>query len=191
MTQRQKHRPRQRQQPIRQKSIQTIPRQRSKRPAGQKGNSRGIFRGASRITKNRVHMSTALTIIDETVPPLRQSTFEQMGCPYSYGLIFIDGVVYPDSDPSMRGTELHAILAHYILHCARKRVPADFARIDELASSCGDESAMILTTCRDNLTVDWDNVFGVEMSMGLDEDFQPTNSVNHQGEVLPPNPIWN
>jgi hypothetical protein len=129
--------------------------------------------------------------IELAIPPLRQSTYEQMACPHSYGLIFIDGVTYPDSDPSMRGTELHQILAHYIEHCAKKRVPADFLHIDELAESCGDESAMILTTCRDNLTVDWQNLFGVELSMGLDEEFHPTDSVNHKGEKLRLDPRWN
>lgn len=107
-------------------------------------------------------------------PPLRQSTYETMACPHSYKLIHIDGLKTPDSVASTRGTEVHDVLAHYVEHCAKRRVPADFMHLDMLRDSVGEEAAEILEVCRDSFTVDWENFFAAEATLALDDQFQPT-----------------
>ena len=123
-------------------------------------------------------------------PPLRQSARETMACPHAYGLVYIEGMKTPDTLASARGTSIHEALAEYVVHCAQKRVPADFLYLDSLTTSSTEEVGTILESCRDNMTVDWQNLFGAEISMGLDRDFQPTWPVDHYGNILPPDPIW-
>lgn len=125
-----------------------------------------------------------------TIPPLRQSAHHTMACPYSYGLVYVDGMRSPDTAASVRGTEIHAVLAQYVAHCAKRQIPADLAYLDSIMQSCGDEASQILEVCRDSMTVDWANLFGVEMGMGLDEDFRPTVSVEHDGTIVPLDAVW-
>jgi hypothetical protein len=124
------------------------------------------------------------------IPPLRQSARETMACPHSYGLVYIEGLKPPNTKASSRGSDIHAVLASYVTHCASKRVPADYAYMDSLTSSSTEEVAGILESCRENIVVDWNNLFGSEISMGLDIDFQPTYSVNHDDKPVGVSPIW-
>lgn len=130
-------------------------------------------------------MTTAIS-----VPALRQSIVETMSCPHSYGLVQIEGMKPPNTQASTRGTEIHAVLAKYAEHCARHRCPADFAYLDSLLYNVGDESAQILETCRENIAIDWQNFFGAEISMGLDEEFRPTWSYDHSGNCVPMAGVW-
>lgn len=98
-----------------------------------------------------------------------------MGCPHSYGLVFIQGLKPPDSLASTRGTEVHSILANYVTHCARHRVPADYAYLDALCNSVGQEAAEILETCRESFTVDWQNFYDAEVTFYLTADFAPAD----------------
>ena len=124
------------------------------------------------------------------VPALRQSIYESMGCESGYRLVHIDGVRFPDTEPGDRGTDVHAIHAAYAEHCARKRVPADFVYLDSLCKAAGEEVAQIMETSRDSLSIDWANFFGAEISFGLDEDFHPTFSYDHDGARVFMNPVW-
>lgn len=124
------------------------------------------------------------------VPPLRQSSYSTMGCPHSYGLTVIEGLKPPNTTASARGTDIHSVLSNYVIHCAQKRVPADFAFLDSLCDSVTDEVKGILESCRENITVDWQNLFGSEISMGLDKDFQPTYSMDHDNKPVPIDQIW-
>ena len=124
------------------------------------------------------------------IPALRQSARETMGCPHSYGLVYIEGLKTPNTTASARGTSIHDVLAHYFTHCAGRRIPADFAYLDSLADSVTEEVAHILESCRENLTVDWQNLFGTEISMGLDKDFQPTWSMDHENKPVTIDPLW-
>ena len=124
------------------------------------------------------------------IPALRQSIVEQMACETSYKLVHIDGLRTPNTTQSDRGTDIHEVLAQYVVHCASKRVPADFAFLDSLTDSATDEVKSILESCRENITVDWQNLFGSEISMGLDKDFQPTWSMNHDNKPVHFDPIW-
>jgi PD-(D/E)XK nuclease superfamily len=123
-------------------------------------------------------------------PPLTQTLATQMSCEHLYKLVQIDGLKTPNTGPSYRGTDIHAVLAPYALHCAQKRVPADFMYLDSLCSSLGDEAAQILESCRDNITIDWQNLFAVEVLCGLDRDFQPTNAIDHGGNPVRINEVW-
>ncbi len=131
-------------------------------------------------------MSTALT----TIPPYRQSLAAKMGCEHCYKLTEIDGVKYPDTPESERGSDVHAVLAPYARHCALKKVPADFAYLESLCKAIGEEAFEILETCRDNLTIDWENFFGAEIPWGLDSRFRPTWSFDHDGKRLEIDPVW-
>lgn len=124
------------------------------------------------------------------IPALRQSLHEQMACESGYKLVHIDGIRTPNTTASDRGTDIHSVLSNYVVHCAQKRVPADFAFLDSLTDSMTDEVKGILESCRENITVDWQNLFGSEISMGLDKDFQPTYSYDHDGGIMPIHEIW-
>jgi hypothetical protein len=113
-----------------------------------------------------------------------------MACEHGYKLVQIDGLKTPNTQASDRGTDIHAVLAPYAMHCAQKRVPADFLFLDSLITSLGEEAATILESCRDNLTIDWQNLFAVEILCGLDRDFQPTYAIDHDGRQQPINPVW-
>lgn len=123
-----------------------------------------------------------------TIPAYRQSL--PMGCEECYRLTQIEGVKFPDTPEGERGTDIHAILSPYARHCAAKKVPADFAFLDSLCSAIGDEAFTILENCRDTLTIDWQNFFGSEIYFGLDENFRPTWSYDHDGKRVEIDPIW-
>lgn len=131
----------------------------------------------------------------EQIPPLSQTKREQMSCEYGYAientdLVQIGGLQTPDTPASARGQDVHAVIAPYALHCAQKRVPADFMFLDSLTSALGEEAATILEVCRDNITIDWQNLFAVEILWGLDSNFEPTYAIDHDGKAWPINPIW-
>ena len=126
----------------------------------------------------------------QSIPPLSQTLANSMSCEYGYKLVQIDGLKTPNTQASDRGTDIHAVLAPYAMHCAQKHVPADFLFLDSLTSSLGEEAATILESCRDNITIDWQNLFAVEILCGLDRDFQPTYAVDHDGRQQPINPVW-
>ena len=128
--------------------------------------------------------------MNQQIPPLSQSRYEQMGCEYGYSLVHIQGMKPPNTEASDRGTDCHEILANYFAHCAKSRTPANFAYLDSLVNSATDEVAGIIEMCRDNIAVDWQNLFAVEISMGLDRDFQATYSVDHDLKPVPVSPVW-
>lgn len=106
----------------------------------------------------------------QVIPPLSQSRYEQMACPEQYALVQIDGVKTPPSNPSNRGTEVHGVLAPYQLYCGKHEVNSDWGEFDRLTEATGSEAADILNGMRDNYTVDWEHLLGVEHWLGLKED---------------------
>jgi hypothetical protein len=125
-----------------------------------------------------------------TVPAFRQSIHDRMSCETGYKLVEIDGIKPPSTSQSYRGTDCHEILAPYARHCAQKRIKADFMFLDSLLDSATEEVVSIMETCKDNIEIDWENFFAAEISMGLDVDFQPTYSYDHDGNILPVDVIW-
>ncbi len=126
----------------------------------------------------------------QNVPAFRQSISSSMGCENCYRLTQIDGVKFPSGPEADRGVDIHAILAPYARHCAQHHVPADFAYLDSLCDAVGDEAFTILENCRDNLTIDWQNFFEAEIHFGMDEDFRPTFSYDHDGKKVEVDPVW-
>ncbi len=124
------------------------------------------------------------------VPTLRQSVHSQMACESGYKLVHIDGVRFPDTEPGNRGTDVHAIRAAYAEYCAKKRIPADFTFLESLASSATDEVASIIENNGQSWTIDWQNFAGAEVHWGLDRNFRPTWSYDHDGKRVEINPIW-
>ena len=128
--------------------------------------------------------------MSQEIPATRQSLVETMACESGYKLIYIDGLKTPNTTQSDRGTDIHEVLAQYVSHCASRRVQADFMYLDSLLGSATEEVSTILESCRDNITVDWQNLFGAEISMGLDKDFQATYSLDHDGAMVPVDAVW-
>lgn len=122
---------------------------------------------------------------------LTQTTYESMACPHDYGLVHIEGQKPPDTLPSVRGRDIHEIMAAYSEHCAARRVSMDLNYFDGLLMDTGEDAAAIMQNAGESIKVDYQNFFAAEVSMGLTEDFKPTYSISHDGEILPPNPIWN
>lgn len=125
-----------------------------------------------------------------TIPPLRQSVQAQMSCESGYSFVHIQGLRTPNTQQSARGTDCHEIKAKYAEWCASKRIPCDYAYLDSLLYSAGEETAQIMESCRDNITIDWANFFAAEISFGLDKDFQPTFSYDHDEKMVPIDPRW-
>jgi PD-(D/E)XK nuclease superfamily len=122
---------------------------------------------------------------------LTQTTYECMSCPYQYGLVHIEGQKPPDTLPSVRGRDIHQIMAAYSEHCSARRVPMDLSYFDGLLMDTGEDAAAIMHNAGESIKVDWQNFFAAEVSMGLDEDFKPTYSIDHDGNVLPfRNDLW-
>jgi len=121
--------------------------------------------------------STALVQITKSqIPPLRQSTQETMGCPRFYAEVFIKGRKVPGGLDAARGTEIHRTMAAYLSHCARKGVGMDLDSFDQFSHGAGSQAARILSGLRDGFVVDHEHLFATEISMALDENFQPTDA---------------
>jgi len=114
-------------------------------------------------------MSTALV----QLPALRQSAVETAACPRAYVEIYINGRQQPDSIPSERGTEIHRVMSQYVDHCTKLKVPSDWVHFNKLAAAAGPVAGPILDGIRDTYEVDWERVFGTEVPLGLDEEFNP------------------
>jgi hypothetical protein len=105
------------------------------------------------------------------IPALRQSLCETASCPHSYGYQVIEGHKMPSGLQSARGTEIHHVMSEYIRHCAKKKVPADWAKFDELAYGAGSEAAGILNGLRDNYIVDFEHVYDTELTLSYTHEF--------------------
>jgi len=62
--------------------------------------------------------------------------------------------------------------------------------LDSLLYAATPEVSSILESCRENLTVDWQNLFAVEIHWGLDSQFRPTWSYDHDGNRVELGPVW-
>jgi len=111
----------------------------------------------------------------EILPPLSQSDWKTSACPESYVAIAIEGKGGGDSVPSERGRDVHNVLAKYIGYCSSKGIPADWEEFNRLASASGLTAGRILDGMRDSYIVDYDHVYGSEITMGMDEEFNPAH----------------
>ncbi len=120
-------------------------------------------------------MNSLVQIDASIVPPTHQSTENIMGCKKNYVTQVIEGRKSPGGVESLRGKEIHHVMAQYLSHCARKEVSVDLAAFDVFAHGAGIQASKILAGVRDYFQVDWKHLFATELSMRLDEDFMPTD----------------
>ena len=109
------------------------------------------------------------------VPPWHQSTEFLTSCPTLYVESAIKGNAQPGGMESARGLQVHRTGASYISHCALKEVSADLKAFDEFAAGAGPLAARILSGMRDSFEVDYKHLLATELTMSLDEKFQPTH----------------
>ena len=128
------------------------------------------------MTKRKT--SDLVQITASPIPPLRQSTQSTMSCPRMYSEIFIKGNRPPSGLDAARGTEIHKTMAAYLSHCARKQVGMDLDAFEQFSHGAGPQAYKILSGLRDGYVVDFANLFATELSMALDEYFQPTDVVS-------------
>jgi hypothetical protein len=88
--------------------------------------------------------------------------------------VVIDGKTSPDSIPSQRGSDIHAVMSAYTRHCTDNRIPADWLKFNQLAAASGPVAGPILDGLRDRYVVDWEHVYDTELTLALDEEFNPT-----------------
>jgi hypothetical protein len=103
-----------------------------------------------------------------------------MDCPYSYVVTEIEGRKTGPSTASERGTEVHHVMAEYVWHCTQNQLVSDWVEFNRLAKATGIESGSILDGLRDHYEVQWDRVYGVEITMMLDEDLNPTLEISEE-----------
>lgn len=108
------------------------------------------------------------------IPPLRQSAVELAACPRAYVAVVIDGREQPDSIASERGSDVHHVMSEYTRWCTDRRVPADWVKFNQLAAASGPVAGPILDNLRDRHVVDWEHVYDTELTLALDEDFNPS-----------------
>jgi hypothetical protein len=111
----------------------------------------------------------------DNLPPLRQSTQEMMSCPKFYVTAVIEGKSLPGSLDSWRGTEIHRTMAAYLSYCALHGVSADLEAFSRFSRGAGPQAAKILAGLRDGFEVDYQHLFATELTLALDEKFEPTN----------------
>ena len=111
------------------------------------------------------------------IPPTTQSAVETAACPRSYVEIVINGHGEADSIPSERGADCHHVMSKYIQHCAKLQVPSDWAAFDKLAAASGPDAGPILDRVRDTYRVNWQRVYGTEVSLAMDEECNPAYHV--------------
>lgn len=117
-------------------------------------------------------MTTTLVQIT-SAPPLTQSLYEKMCCPHGYTTEVIGGRKLPGNLASWRGTEVHHVLALNAWHCKERQVPADWAYFDELTATVSNDAADVLLVQRDYMQVDYQHLVFTEVTLYLDENFQP------------------
>lgn len=109
------------------------------------------------------------------IPPLRQSTEEMMACPKFYATEVIEGNHQPAGMDSARGTEIHRTMAAYLAYCALHGVSIDLDAFDRFSHGAGPQAARILIGLRDGFEVDHAHLFATELTLALDENFEPTS----------------
>lgn len=118
-----------------------------------------------------------MNLVQIEIPPWHQSVELLTSCPQLYVESVIKSNPQPGGLDSMRGTEVHRVGAVYVHYCAQKRVASDLAEFDKLAAGVGPLAARILGGMRDSYNVDFAHVLATELTLSVDEHFQPTDIV--------------
>src|ERR1700677_2032214 len=84
---------------------------------------------------------------------------------------------------SARGTQVHKVGADIASWCAQKGVAMDLEALDRFAQGAGAMASKILVGMRESYTVDFSHLVDTELSLALDENFQPTDVPESLGGV--------
>ena len=109
------------------------------------------------------------------IPPLSQSLFEQMACPFLYATKQVRGLPQTTSEAAERGRVIHEVIRDYIRHLIETKQPTDYAKLDELveASPYSEEVAEVLEKFKTDYFFDPEELFAAELPIRLTENFQP------------------
>lgn len=109
------------------------------------------------------------------IPPLHQSTETMTSCV----LFYIESVIKRRKKPggmeSARGKQVHKVHSDYASWCANKGVEMDLDAFDQFAKGVGPMASKILVGMRDSYKVDHSHLLATELTLALDENFQPTD----------------
>lgn len=122
-------------------------------------------------------MEELVQITIDDMPALRQSTVEIMSCPEFYCEAIIHGRSQPGGMESSRGSQVHEVASKYTSWCATKSVSQDLSAFDRFTQGVGHSAYKILAGMRDGYEVNWRHLVATELSMSLDDKFQPTDVV--------------
>lgn len=114
------------------------------------------------------------------IPPLSQSRYGDMACEALYVRKHVERARLGESEPAARGTEIHQILATYINHLVRTKLPTDLEVFDSLAKYARAEAREVLEKFRDNHSFDPEKVLATELHIALNENFLP---IQHPGGI--------
>ena len=109
----------------------------------------------------------------KAIPPLSQSRYGDMACETLYVQKHVQGTILGESEPAVRGIEIHQALASYIDHLVRTRRATDLEIFDALMKGAGDEAREVLEKFRDNHAFDPEKILATELHIALDENFLP------------------
>jgi hypothetical protein len=119
---------------------------------------------------------TELVQIQKTlIPPLHQSTEQMTACVLFYIESVIKGRKKPGGMESARGLQVHKVHSDYCSWCAHKELEMDLDAFDRFAKGAGPMATKILVGMRDSYRVDHQHLLATEITLSLDENFQPTN----------------
>ena len=112
------------------------------------------------------------------IEALHQSTEQVMSCPVFYVEAFPKGRKQPGGLESARGVQVHHVGSEYASWCAKKSVAQDLEAFDRFALGAGPSASKILIGMRDSYLVDYKHLLATELTMRLDEDLNPTDTVD-------------
>jgi len=106
-----------------------------------------------------------------------------MACETLYIQKHVRGARLGESEPAVRGIEIHQALATYIDHLVRARRATDLELFDALMRGVGSEAREVLERLRDNHSFDPEKILATELHIALDENFLPIEEAANAGQI--------
>lgn len=119
-------------------------------------------------------------------PPLSQSRQVAMACEAFYSARYVRGVPDIESEPARRGSEIHEVIADYIVRLRATNQATDYDYIREQARCASPEASEILDKFTESFIFDPETVLDIEQYITLDADFNvvdPDGPVEYEGTL--------